>query len=65
MAPLAANFASLRRIECSTSSAGREIEVRPAFAQQLGYVADVHSGSHQGISWEARKSLSPKHSILP
>ncbi len=26
-----------------------KIEVRPAFAQQLGYVADVHGRSHKGL----------------
>ena len=28
---------------------GREIEMRPAFAQQLGNVADVHRGSHLNL----------------
>jgi hypothetical protein len=33
-----------------------EIEVRSAFAQQLGYVADVHRGSHEISSGSGKKA---------
>jgi hypothetical protein len=47
--------------------AGRKIEVGPAVAQQLGYVADVHGGSHEAVSWEEGKKCETKQkrSILP
>ena len=42
---------------------GTEIEVRPAFAQQLGDVADVQGGSHSRSPGCARPHA--KRSILP
>ena len=34
----------------------RKIEMRPAFAQQLGYVADVHRGRHGNLLKRAENS---------
>jgi hypothetical protein len=42
-----------------------KIEMRPAFAQQLGYVADVHRGRHEFSSIRAKTVPKGKQTILP
>jgi hypothetical protein len=42
-----------------------KIEMRPAFAQQLGYVADVHRGRHGFSSIRAKTVTKGKQTILP